>query len=407
MSYYYQAVQNAFEQRQSLIIIGLTGRTGSGCTTTANILKNNSFDLLDLKDPKTLDFQSQDERKYEVIYKYMQAENHWKPFSVISGSDIIFSFILEQGFDKFLQYVLRFKNVSDDNDVRISAFNEVEEIIHGMEHLFQNGDLCNVEDHLDEITVDSGNVERYYDFFLQNLPKLKKEFYDALSNYTCHREYNNRFEQTRYVRSHLYTFLMQEVGNNIRCSGNPYEKEYTENNFYDVAKRMEAIIKIIKKHDENAKDAQTRICIDAIRNPYEAYYFKDKYSSFYLISINAAESERRKRLGQLDEEELQSLDETEFESAGQTDYSIFFHQSIPECLSISDIHLYNPDVNDGRFLFLTEQIIKYIALMLHPGLITPTHIERCMQTAYVAGLNSGRCPKLSETGVFSPRIGDL
>ncbi len=108
-----------------------------------------------------------------------------------------------------------------------------------------------------------------------------------------------------------------------------------------------------------------------------------------MISINAAENERRKRLGQLDEEELQSLDETEFESAGQTDYSIFFHQSIPECLSISDIHLYNPDVNDGRFLFLTEQIIKYIALMLHPGLINPTHIERCMQTAYVAGLNSG------------------
>ncbi len=284
MSYYYQSVQNAFEQRQSLIIIGLNGRTGSGCTTTASILKNKSFDLLDLKDPKTLDFQFQDERKYEVIYKYMRAENHWKPFSVISGSDIIFSFILEQGFDKFLKFVLRFKNVSDDNDVRISAFDEVEEIIHGMKHLFQDRSLCNVEGHLDEITADSDKIKIYYDFYLQKLPKLKKEFYDALSSYTCHREYINRFEQTRYVRSHLYTFLMQEVGNNIRCSGEPYEKGYTENNFYDVAKRMEAIIKIIKKYDENSADFQTRICIDAIRNPYEAYYFKDKYSSFYLIS---------------------------------------------------------------------------------------------------------------------------
>lgn len=389
MKTYYDSVQNAFEQRHSLIIIGLTGRTGSGCSTTANILKTESFDSLHLKDPKTFDFQSRDERKYEVIHKYMQTESHWKPFSIISGSDIIFSFILGKGFNELLTYISTFKNVNDDNDVRISAFDEVETIIRGMEHLFQERNLCNIENCLDEIINNKDEVEKYYDFYLHKLPGLKKEFYDALRDYTCHREYTNRFEQTKYVRSHLYTFLMQEVGNNIRCSGEPYKKEYTENNFYDVAKRMEAIIKIIKKHDENADNYQTRICIDAIRNPYEAYYFKDKYSSFYLISINAAENERRKRLGQLDEEELQSLDETEYELAGQTDYGIFFHQSIPECLSISDIHLYNPDVNDGCFLFLTEQIVKYIALMLHPGLINPTHIERCMQTAYIASLNSG------------------
>jgi len=43
MEHYYHSVQNAFEQRHSLIIIGLTGRTGSGCSTTANILKTESF----------------------------------------------------------------------------------------------------------------------------------------------------------------------------------------------------------------------------------------------------------------------------------------------------------------------------------------------------------------------------
>lgn len=354
MKDYYRSVQSAFEQRHSLIIIGLTGRTGSGCSTTANILETESFDLLHLKDPKTLDFQSRDERKYEAIYKYMKAENHWQPFSIISGSDIIFSFLLEHGFDQLLTYISQFRNVSDDNDVRIAAFDEVENIIHGMEHLFQDTNLCNVEKNLDKILVNKDQVDRYYNFYLKKLPKLKREFNDALKIYTCHKAFINRFEQPKYVRSNLYTFLMQEVGNNIRCSGRPYISEYTENNFYDVAKRIDAIIKIIKKHNKNAGITQTRICIDAIRNPYEAYYFKDKYSSFYLISINTKENERRKRLGYLDEEELQSLDETEFEAAGQTDYGIFFHQSIPECLSISDIHLYNPDVNDGRFLFLTE-----------------------------------------------------
>jgi len=94
-------------------------------------------------------------------------------------------------------------------------------------------------------------------------------------------------------------------------------------------------------------------------------------------------------LGQLDDEELQSLDEIEYESAGQSNYGLFFHQTISECLSIADIHLFNPDVKNDRYFFLTEQIAKYISLILHPGLINPTHIERCMQIAYVASLNSG------------------
>lgn len=39
--------------------------------------------------------------------------------------------------------------------------------------------------------------------------------------------------------------------------------------------------------------------------------------------------------------------------------------------------------------FTTEQIIKYLVLIWHPGLITPTAIERCMQIAVNAKLNSG------------------
>lgn len=389
MNNYSHSVQNAFGQRRSLIIIGLTGRTGSGCSTTADILKTEFFDDLHLKNPKTSDFKNRDERKYEIIYKYMQAGDHWQPFTVISGSNIIFSFILEKGFERFLSYISRFKNVDEMNDVRISAFDEVKNIICGMKHMFSETIPYNVEQNIDHILTDPDKVELYYKYYLIDLPKHKKEFYDAISNYTCHREYVNRFEQTRYVKSHLYTFLMQDIGNNLRCSGDPYCEDYSQNNFYDVAKRIDAIVKIAKKHNEYAGIYQSRICIDAIRNPYEAYYFKDKYSSFYLMSINAEERERRGRLGQLDEEELQSLDEIEYEAASQTDYGIFSHQSMQECLSMSDIHLYNQNVNDGRFSFLTEQIVKYIALMLHPGLVNPTHIERCMQTAYVASLNSG------------------
>ena len=38
---------------------------------------------------------------------------------------------------------------------------------------------------------------------------------------------------------------------------------------------------------------------------------------------------------------------------------------------------------------MNTQLVRYVALALRPGLITPTRDERCMQIAFVAKLNSG------------------
>ena len=366
----------------------MTGRTGSGCSTVSKILETESFESLHLKDPKAFDFHTRDERKYAVIYKYMKAQGHWTPFTIIEGSSIIFSFILEQGHENFIKYISKYKNVNSTNDIRISAFSDVLYSAEGIKYMFEKGDPYKL-DKLDEILANKKSTEKYFNYYIKELPRLKSEFRKTFSNYTCHREYIDRFSQTKYTKSHLYTFLLQEIGNNIRSSGDPYCSDYRENNFYDVAKRIDAIIKIIKKHNSNNNIAETRICVDAIRNPYEAYYFKDKYSSFYLAAIHTDEDCRKNRLRSLDEEELHSLDTVEYEDNNKNDYDIFCHQNIQSCLSISDIHFYNPQVQDSRYYFLTEQIIKYISLMLHPGLITPSHIERCMQTAYTASLNSG------------------
>ena len=382
-----QSVEKAYEQRNSLIILGLTGRTGSGCSTVAKILNENSFDNLNLHDPKTFDYQSRDERKYEVIYQFM-SNNRWKPFTIIEGSSIIFSFIIESGFKAFKDYFAQYKSINENNKIRVSAFKDLSQAIDGMKYMFDDAELCNLGN-IDNILLSPEKINKYYQFYLNDLPIIKKEFYEAISDFTCHKEYVDKFSQTKYVKSHLYTFFMQEIANNIRCSGNPYSNVYTENNFYDVAKRMDAIIRIIQKHNENEGIVETRICIDAIRNSYEAYYFKDYYSSFYLISINTEDNYRKIRLGNLDDEELNSIDDIEYAQNFKDDYEIFFHQNMQECLAMSDIHFYNPQSNDGKYFFLTEQIIKYISLMLHPELVNPTHIERCMQTAYIAKLNSG------------------
>lgn len=93
------AISNIYAEREKFIIIGLTGRTGSGCTTVSEILEKENFKDLCLHEPKTTNFISNEERKYQIIYDY--AQNHWNKFISITMTDIIFSFILEKNFSSF------------------------------------------------------------------------------------------------------------------------------------------------------------------------------------------------------------------------------------------------------------------------------------------------------------------
>ncbi|EHC5828352.1 deoxycytidylate deaminase, partial [Escherichia coli] len=56
---------------------------------------------------------------------------------------------------------------------------------------------------------------------------------------------------------------------------------------------------------------------------------------------------------------------------------------------LSDIHIFNPKNEFDNDNILKAQLAWYIALMKHPGLITPTAMERVMQVAYTVKLNSG------------------
>lgn len=380
-----QSVENAYQKRDQFILIALTGRTGSGCSTTASILRKESFSDLDLSTPKYKEFNSVDERKYSIVHRFM-SNGHWHPFTVIEGSSVIFSFVVEHGLRGLKEYLQGFKEITETNKVRISSFDKLESRIDGMTHFFEKANLCRIEKEIEDYTEEE--INDLYHFYIEELPNQKREFQNTLKNYICVEEIIDRFSQPRDKKSNLYTFFMQRIGNNIRSSGNPYSESNTEQNFYQVANRINQIVMVVRRYNNLHSINSTRICIDAIRNPYEAFYFKDYYSSFFLISVNTEEDERRRRLGHLDDEELESLDAIEYPSKLKKD-EIFFHQNIPGCLEISDIHLYNPKQNTDKRFFLTEQVLKYLSLMIHPGLITPTRIERCMQLAFIAKLNSG------------------
>ena len=63
-----EAIRNIYAEREKFIIIGLTGRTGAGCTTVSNILGAEEFSKLNLREPKTTDFEKNEQRKYQIVY---------------------------------------------------------------------------------------------------------------------------------------------------------------------------------------------------------------------------------------------------------------------------------------------------------------------------------------------------
>lgn len=390
----FDSVNKIYDERKEFIILGLTGRTGSGCSTVASILKKD-FKELDLRLPKSYDFKGSDERKYSIIYDYASHGDNWIPFYVIEMSDIISSYIFEKGFDEFIGYLN--KELLGKKEIEINY----ESLISKAEELKDEIDsVCKKIKIIDEVLESEHEVVKeeksdfskneikitrheYVTLYTKEIPTLSKKIKNILKQYTCKVKYDDLFKESQF-----YTYLYQLIGNNLRSSGKPYNPEFCSNKFFTIADRTKKLIKNIRKVN-NDEDKPTFICIDAIRNQFEASFFKDRYSAFYLISVNTDDNYRRSRLSsKLTQEQIKSLDDTEYPKKLSKNEK-FYNQNIGACLEIADIHIYNPDTEDLKYYDLTEQLLKYIILMKHPGLITPTHAERCMQIAYNAKVNSG------------------
>jgi deoxycytidylate deaminase len=185
--------------------------------------------------------------------------------------------------------------------------------------------------------------------------------------------------------------IYKKIGNNIRSSGKINCDEFDANHIFDIAKRINGIIKLLRKSSKISEES-TLFVIDSIRNSFEALFFRERYSAFYLISINTFEEDRIKRLRSqfnLNDKEIKRLDGCENPQDRLKGKDIFISQDVKKCIELSDIHLNNPQNGMENFSSLKSQLAWYIMLMKHPGIVPPTSVERSMQIAYSAKLESG------------------
>lgn len=191
-----------------------------------------------------------------------------------------------------------------------------------------------------------------------------------------------------------YVNLYQHIGDSLRKTKEIYS-DYSEVKFDPQGLHIlpQMINKVIKIHRAKKESTQDKcyIVIDAIRNPYEAKFFKDRYSAFYLISINAPTEDRRKYLQDKYKFSIQQIEDIDKKESGKGVKGLdeLIIPNVKKCIEISDIHIFNPRNEPNNHNILKAQLAWYLSLIKHPGLITPTSLERVMQFAYTAKLNSG------------------
>jgi deoxycytidylate deaminase len=375
--------------KRGFLILGFTGPLSSGCTTAARFFEKdiNSYvdkrttkvlpkieyaikarynELKDLK--KTLQSSG---NKNEIYYKIRRlsdqikeklllretlnilSEYHSNDFKYISMTDVLIKLTLERlsdadtyGLNKTLQKI---KRTFEYDTVKLSKVKEIRDQV-------KNREISDL--HQSDIDI--------YEEFLSHAKNCREKLKEDFSP------------------DELGT-LLQDLGDNARRCGDPIDfdspfKRSKAETLFTLAEEANNLVKFYrnKKRADYGKTVHNEFIIEAFRNPYEAEYFRNRYYEFFLFSIYAPASTRKKR-GNYNRER------DERDRGQSLKITDFYKQNVTACVHLSDIAINND--TEKKFVF-ERKLSKFFALICRPGCIPPTEDELFMQQAYCMSLKS-------------------
>jgi deoxycytidylate deaminase len=247
-----------------------------------------------------------------------------------------------------------------------------------------------------------------------------KEFYNETRKYFHHQDHKGKkikpdrekvqklFGEIDKIKKEIvklefYREIMQDFGDNIRSTGNPYiylnfltkldEKEKRKKirmNYRSLAKDLDYLIHYLMNLGVNF------FAVDCFRNPNTAKYFREKYSKFYLISLFSNAKDRLKRLVDKESKRKNSefspdAYEKEFNKWDKRDKGDelpleqkLYEQNVTETALISDIAINNEGSKEDLWL----KLIRNLGLIFDPGCTKPTSQEMFMNLAYTMSMKS-------------------
>lgn len=367
-------ISSLFHERGKFIVLGLTGRTGSGCTTAASILESEEPDFPEVDDVNYNGsgfFSGLDSNRYNVARNYIV--DNYNSFISIKVSDLISAYILSLDAEEVVDFISE-----QASDIRKKKIKKIINSGSFSSTYTKKGVLKNISVkvlcHGSNCELNERERAKFFSFM-----KLIRKFTEDFKS------------ELRSINNELYIKVYQAAGNSIRRTGgvktNYVNEEFSPSSVFHLPETINRCIKNIRHIKPNG----AFIVIDAIRNPFEAKFFKDRYSAFYLISINAPNEDRKAYLQNEHKYTVDEFDELERRESGKTEINDadFISQNVKRCIEISDIHIFNPRNEVDNNNVLKAQLAWYMSLIKHPGLISPTNLERVMQIAYTAKVNSG------------------
>ncbi|WP_254459402.1 hypothetical protein [Xanthomonas sacchari] len=348
-------IDRAYSERVDLLVVALTGRTGSGCTTTAQTMGRDYSDI----SASNAGLSPAESRKFDICKTFLGA--HWVPFKTISVSTVILSFLIQEEWAAVNSFLRNSKL-----DSQVGHFKGIYDLLRSEAAYASFKELT--EEH------DSKESAQAWDFYCNCLHPEASKLRGLLAN--------------------KYAELFQSLGDNIRLSGSAISSAVNPDKIFSLITRVKRLAKAANAWGRGRGAASTRVVIDAVRNPLELVYLRDQFAAFFSIAVTSDEDDRRARLTELGmpKREVDALDKREYSKKSLNKYESFVSQNLQECIQKSDIFINNPGKPaefEKNKSILNRQIVRYVALMLRPGLVTPTPDERCMQLAFVAKLNSG------------------
>ncbi|MBO0591225.1 hypothetical protein I2486_07365 [Cellulophaga sp. E16_2] len=394
-------LEKLYSLRKDFVVIGLTGRAGAGCSEISKLLKSENFiSESEYKRPKKL--IESEEIKFDICYNYLQTDNNFSSFTTINYKNILLLHlvfesiinknpidyiinVITQYGDNYEDYTNRFGRKSDSDFVyEIEKFLNKE--LSTIKNIFTNHNKYSC---LNKWLKNEANSCTFIESFFSSFQSFSNSFFEILNN-------NNITKRSRFT--HDIAINLREIG---LCIQKPKPRE-TENldNIYTVAESINRVIKLWRKKN----DDKCKIIIDALKNSLELMFFKEKYSGFYMLAVNKEENERIKyvedtiieKYGERNKthiSEIIKLDENEYKG-DDVNSGDFAAPDIENCIQRSDYHIFHSKDNEinaivDKLKNINYQLIRFLALIGQPGIITPTSIERTMQVAFNAKYNSG------------------
>ena len=196
-----QGIEIAYGERTDLIVFALTGRTGSGCSTAADVLCK----ILDDIHVSESDFDNPERRKLAIIKDFARVQ--WQPFKKITVSAVIFTFLIQEDW-KAIEALLTATKVSPTIRQRLEGlYRQIRTDPRG-ENVFE---VLRAEH---EVLSPEA-----WSFFSNRLEDAAREF---------RRELGNRFAAT-----------FQKLGDNLRLSGSATDDSVRPEKLFTLMRRVD------------------------------------------------------------------------------------------------------------------------------------------------------------------------